>query len=257
MSVFVQRINYLQSTIKSFQLLKPAYFILSLYYLYHFKHGGRYSIAKELGIKESRTRIILSTLKKDGLITYGTTSKGRKGVQLTSEGLTFCKELFKVIYILNYEKSWDLEGLTVGKINSVVAIPIDYINTSSIDVINLRDIALQNGALGATIFKGYWHNNEFELQFYDTSAEDIQLEKKLITALKKLSLKIELILNKENSSQDSLDYLIIAGSSSEEPIRYLEMQFFEIYDPLKIALIAAIQGCFSLLSQNIPINNHY
>ena len=120
-------------------------------------------------------------------------------------------------------------------------------------MINLRDIALQNGALGATIFKGHWHNNVLELQFYDTAKENIQLEEKFVTALKKLSLNVELLFNEESLKQD---YLIIAGSSLEKPIRYSEMQFYQIYDPLKIALIAAIQGCFSLLSQNMFIKRN-
>jgi hypothetical protein len=238
--------------IKTSNLLLPAHFILGLFFLFKHSHGGRYILAKELCISDSRSRILLELYNKNKFLEP---KIGRQGSFLTNAGLKLATDLFESIIILNPEKSWDLGNLTLGEVNAVVAFPLKLMAGLELDVINVRDIALRCGALGATVLKISMISTPtsksfFKIEFYEKNHIKINSESNISTifsnSFKALSEKVYPLLFRSN---DINQWIAIAATNNENQRKTADIRYIDVknWNSFNIARLAAIQGVWECL----------
>ena len=210
----------------------PAHILLTLYFFYKRIQGGRYSLAKFINVNESKARTIIDCLIGSKILN---SSKGRAGSSLTNFGKELSENLFNYYNFLKYDKNWNLGILSVGNINSLIAIPFSKKNEMEINVLELRDQIIKSGTIGASIFYSIKKYGKFEsLSFYQRQNEKIQLEEKFKLAFNNLleDIKPLIITSEQNQS-----WIIIAGTNNLDKNKSSTKK-----ELLKSTLIATVQG---------------
>lgn len=242
MSEFFNTIIRLHNSLKS----KPHYYLeahilIGLYYFYFKSNAGRYGLANELMVRDSGSRSLYNNLQQEKLIVA---SKGRKGASLTEKGIDLCQSLFKNIIFLNYNKSFNLGILSVGTYNSLVAAPLINVKKDSLNLIDIRDVAMRSGASGATIFKGKLKEGQLNLSFYNGN-NDVDLS--YVREMNKLAQKVQKSLIHHHIEE----WVIIAGSTTKKQQQtFLPYIDEERKDLFKISRLAALQSLWMTLKFN-------
>jgi len=226
-------------------LFHEAHFILALHTIFRRGHTGRYPLVEELCLQSSRARILLKLMQESGVIV---TSIGRKGAQLTLKGQEICNELFGIFHLLETDDDWNIGGiLTLGDVNSLVAIPFGKLNTKSLDLIGIRDAAVRCGGLGATVLVGVRDGGNLVLNFYkrvgDFGRIDPDLDQESVLALKDLGRQL-LIVSPNLEIEDK--WIFIAGTSNYSVNRSLDgrLQIKSECKAKTLSILAAVQAAW-------------
>ena len=232
MASILKNISVLEKTslrLKKNFSISESVLILALYYFFLNNRCGRYRLSKELFLSESKTRMLMETLAENSILTP---SKGRSGSNLTEIGFEICKTIFNHYKILNYNKNWKLGELSVGNINTLIAIPIKTTFSKDFDVLKLRDLIIRSGAQGATIFQLKIKNKIFLIDFYQKDFPKFSLNPNLSIPFEKFKKSLEPFFETEDKREY---WLLVAGSNLTNTKKIPKKD-------LKFTLLATLQG---------------
>ena len=231
----------IHSTIGIKHLILPSHLILSLFYIYNNDSASRYTLADFLAIPLTRARKILSILEEHDLIIKNI---GRKGSTLSSKGSAVSQRVFSYIKLLNPFESWDLGALVLGKINCLVAIPMD-IDKKTIDVVKIRDTSMKTGAIGSSIFEAIYNKetNNFTINFLneglDDSFSDFVKNNESFTVLE---------LRLASLKEQEINWIVIASTINPLSQYYFNPLFGStIVSAFKVALVSVVQSLWEMI----------
>ena len=167
------------------QTLTLADYLYTLHLINHYQRMGRYRLAHQLMISNTKTRILLEKLVEANFIVK---SSQRHGHKLSSSGKKIwekCQQFFRI----PSSRIHLGQNYTLGQKDAVVCVDAKGIN--SLNTVALRDEALLNGALGCTIFLKNQSGQFFLLDaIYPPLPQAALSDKKARRKLSRITLRI-------------------------------------------------------------------
>lgn len=240
---------FISETIKpTFEIIHA---ILALYLFEQHQDGlGRYKLKEELLIGSGTARSLIERLRDKLKFLQIAGNHSRKGHALTPKGKEFLKAFRKKIPLV---QQGDIEVLKNDIIEwKNISICISQVKDSSSKLTNgieQRDAAIKIGGFGATCL--YYDGDKINYALHTATEAD----KSRMRVSEDVQAYIEQLINKENSSLDKNDVLIIGLGNSEEELKHIKGQSMDQTKKQKVAVqnssrrarLAALNAAITLI----------